>query len=141
MLFSDDRLVKIWKTNKKWPFLKRVSCQWDSNFQPAKQFNHLQPNLYYIFYLFNVTESLTDSKTNIKISKNSSAGTDLRWPSFRQIYRETVLLLELNSLTYAFCSTGHYSSSGRHFCYTSHENKIKRILTKGRINQLCVCQM
>ena len=44
----------------------------------TEQFDNLIPNLYYIFYLFNVTELISASKTDIRICKNLSKITDLR---------------------------------------------------------------
>ena len=98
---------KSWKSSKNAHFWKQFLINETAVCHTAEQFDYLIPNLYYIFYPFNVTELLIASKAILRISKNLSKIIDLRWPSFRQIHRETVLLSELNGLTYAFCSTSH----------------------------------
>ena len=55
----------------------------------------------------NVIELLTTIKTLTKQTKNTSKIIDLRGPLKTADHCGAVLLFELNSLTYAFCSTSH----------------------------------
>ena len=65
------------------------------------------PKLYNTNDRLNVTELLTTIRTSTKQTKNTSKITDLRGRLKTADHCGAVLLFELNSLTYAFCSTSH----------------------------------
>ena len=83
------------------------------------------PKLYNTNDRLNVTELLTTIRTSTKQTKNTSKITDLRGRLKTADHCGAVLLFELNSLTYAFCSTSHKSllfalQLRAEICSTSH---------------------
>ena len=68
------------------------------------------PTLYNKKSRLKVIELLTTIKTSTKQTKNTSKIIDLRGRLKTADHCGAVLLFELNSLTYAFCSTSHFKS-------------------------------
>ena len=88
------------------------------------------PKLYNTNDRLNVIELLTTIRTSTKQTKNTSKIIDLRGRLKTADHCGAVLLFELNSLTYAFCSTSQeillttsstlHAWQFCHFCSTSH---------------------
>ena len=76
-----------------------------------QRYDDQTPELYNTFDRLNVTDLLTLSGTLTTQTKNVSNIIDLCGGLETADHYGAVSLFELNSLTYAFCSTSHYSSS------------------------------
>ena len=78
----------------------------------------------------NVTELLTLSRTSTKQTKNIAKSPDLRGGLETADHCGAVLLFELNSLTYAFCSTNHSAETRQNINGKKKQKGTKKRLAR-----------
>ena len=93
--------------HQNWQFMKIKLSQSEAPFKAFQWSDDQIPKLYNTNDRLNVTELLTTIRTSTKQTKKTSKITDLRGRLKTADHCGAVLLFELNSLTYAFCSTSH----------------------------------
>ena len=87
--------------------MKINPSKYEAPFKAFQRSDNQIPKFYNTNDRLNVTELLTTIRTSTKQTKNTSKNIDLRGRLKTADHCGAVLLFELNSLTYAFCSTSH----------------------------------